>query len=65
MKSELPKFRDRDSRGHSIGAQATKTDLVDIARAIGLNAHDKHTVPELRACIRHRFEVLYLAGKLP
>lgn len=57
-------FRNRDSRGHSIGSQATKTDFVDIGRALGLNVNDRHTVPELRAMLRQRLEYLVSTKQL-
>ncbi len=47
------KFRDIQADGVAVGRQATKTDLVDIARAIGvLTARDENSVDELRALIQ-------------
>lgn len=54
----IPRFRNADPRGHAIGCQATKTDLVDMGRALGLNVTDRHTVPELRSMLRMRLETL-------
>jgi len=54
----IPRFRNHDPRGHAIGMQSTKTDLVDIGRALGLNVTDRHTVPELRSMLRLRLETL-------
>ena len=52
-------FRDTDPQGHPLGRQATKTDLVDIARALGCTVvDDKSTVYELRHRIRARLQQL-------
>lgn len=49
-------FRDKQADGYSMTRQATKTDLVDMARALGADASDEHTVEKIRKLI---------AGKLP
>lgn len=42
---------------HADSRQATKLDLVDIARALGLpGANDRYTVPQLRAIVRAQLE---------
>lgn len=63
--SSRPEWRARDPRGITIGKQATKTDLVDIARALGLSVTDRFTVPELRAVLRARLDLLWAEGKIP
>lgn len=51
-------FRNTDPRGIPLGKQATKTDLVDIARALGAVISDRDTVPAVRAAIRARLDVI-------
>lgn len=61
---KAPTFRDRAPDGKSIGRQATKTDLVDIALCLGLKNLDNLSVISLRALIRDRLTKLKLQGTL-
>lgn len=59
-----PKFRDSCPRGFPLGKQATKTDLVDIGRAIGATVSDQMSVPEIRGAIRAHLTRQTTAGLL-
>jgi hypothetical protein len=45
------RFRDTQADGLPMGRQATKTDLVDMARALGAGADDSHSLAQVRALI--------------
>lgn len=47
-------FRDTSADGFPMRRQATKTDLVDMARALGAPADDRHSLAQVRDLIRSK-----------